>query len=117
MNIKGSIILGLLISIFVACNSTKKTAPVTKTEQPEEAVTYSNTIKSLVNKKCIGCHKGYEAAGSLNLETYNGVKNAAQNGTLLQRINDNYKPMPKAGLMSEKNRGLFKKWADGGYQE
>ena len=112
---KRTIILGISIITFAACSSTKETAPVAKESKVEEAVTYTNTIKSLVNKKCVGCHKGYGAAGDLSLESYEAVKNSAEKGTLLKRINDAEKPMPKAGLMSEKHRALFQKWADNNF--
>lgn len=101
------------VLILASCNTSKTTEVATE----EVPVTYTNTIKKLVTRKCVGCHKGYGAAGSLSLETYESVKRSAKDGELLKRINDVYKPMPKAGLMSEKNRGLFQKWADNAYAE
>ena len=107
------IILSLsLVVALASCHSSEKA------EQggvAEMSVTYENTIKGIVNKKCINCHRGYGAAGSLDLSTYASVKNATEKGSLLQRINDVYKPMPKAGLMSQKNRDLFQKWVDNNF--
>lgn len=101
------------ILILASCNTSKTTKVATE----EVPLTYNNTIKKLVSRKCVGCHKGYQPAGSLSLDTYLGVKNSAKEGTLLKRINDVDKPMPKAGLMSEKNRALFQKWANNAFAE
>ena len=116
MNIQKTVVLALASVAFIACNSTKESAPVAKETEKEEVVTYSNTIKSLVNRKCVGCHKIY-GSGGLSLVTYENVKDATEKGKLLKRINDEAKPMPKAGLMSEKNRQLFQKWAVSGYKK
>lgn len=109
-------ILFIAIAVFglVACKTTTKSSSITKVP---EMVTYTNTIQKLVRKKCVNCHQGYEAAGSLQLQTYAQVKAAAQNGTLLQRIEDVYKPMPKSGLMSQEKIDLFKKWVQNNYAE
>lgn len=113
---KKVLLLITIVSALWACNTTKSTAPVVTETKEDSGITYTNTIKKLVGSKCIGCHKGY-GAGGLNLETFENVKKSAQSGTLLERINDVYKPMPKAGLMSEKNRDLFKKWAANGFAQ
>lgn len=99
--------------LIVACKTTKKSEGTTT--KVEEAVSYSNAIKSVINKKCIYCHRGDQAARGLDLSTYEGVRAATETGTLLDRINNAEKPMPKAGLMSEKNRALFQKWVENNY--
>lgn len=107
-------ILAFIVVIigFTACNSSKETT-ITKEEIP---VTYNNSIKRIVLNKCIGCHRN-DGAGGLNLETYENVKMSAQNGSLMDRINNAERPMPKAGLMSQKNRDAFQKWLENGFAE
>ncbi len=109
---KKVVLIASLIFSLTACNSSK----VTEVSKEEVPVTYSNTIKRIVANKCVGCHKVY-GSGGLNLESYENVKNSAQNGHLLERINDEQRPMPKAGLMSQKNRDAFQKWKENGFAE
>ena len=108
---KKALIITIGVFTILGCNSSKE-SEISKEEVP---VTYSNTIKKIVGNKCIGCHKGY-GAGNLNLETYENVKLSAQKN-LLNRINDTDYPMPKSGLMSQKNRDAFQKWKDNGFAE
>jgi hypothetical protein len=52
-----------------------------------DEVTYTNTVKSIMDNNCISCHAATPINGAPNsLTTYENVKEAALNGGLLDRI-------------------------------
>ncbi len=63
-------------------------------------VTYSKTIKPILERECYDCHSGFSPDGGLDLEGYSGANIAATNtlrmeGNLLYRIkNDSIPRMP-----------------------
>lgn len=101
----------LVMIILLACNNTKRS----KSEIKE--ITYQNTIQKIVKRKCTFCHRGNNAPNGLVLTSYAEVRAVTERGVLMQRINDAENPMPKSGLMSEKNRDAFKKWMENGYKQ
>ena len=60
-------------------------------------ITYSNDVLPIINTKCTGCHSGTAPAGNINLETYDDIVAAANNGSLMGTIRheSNWSPMPK----------------------
>lgn len=81
------------------------------------SITYQTHISPIISNSCIGCHGGTNPEANLLLETYNQVRNSAENGTLIQRINDAVNPMPSSGLLPVQTRLLFDEWAQNGYLE
>ena len=80
-------------------------------------VTYQTHISKVISNSCISCHGGSNPQGNLLLESYTQVRNAAENGTLIQRINDAADPMPTSGLLPAQTRALFDEWVQNGYLE
>ena len=62
-------------------------------------VTYSGSVKPVIDASSIGCHSGSAPCGNISLANYNDIVVAAQNGSLLGTIrHDNgWSPMPKNG--------------------
>lgn len=62
-------------------------------------VTFSGRIQPLINKLCVNCHSGTAPQGGVSLKTYNDVRTAALNQSLLGSIqhSSGYSPMPKGG--------------------
>jgi mono/diheme cytochrome c family protein len=55
-----------------------------------DEVTYTNTVKSIMDNNCISCHAATPINGAPNsLTTYENVKEAVLNGGLLDRISRN----------------------------
>lgn len=77
-------------------------------------VTYSSTIKSLLNSYgCLGCHIGSNPPGGINLETYANVKTMADNGRLYGAISHSpgFRPMPDgAAQMNSCDINKVKAW-------
>jgi hypothetical protein len=81
-------------------------------------VTYSSTIKSLLNNySCLGCHLGINPPGGINLETYANVKSMVDNGRLYGAVTHaaGFKPMPDGGpKMNSCDINKIKAWIDAG---
>lgn len=62
-------------------------------------VTYTLTIKPLMDLKCNGCHSGSTPSANLNLTLYSALKSIALNGKLMGVIShqNGFSPMPKGG--------------------
>lgn len=74
-----------LLAILSSCseNSTDDLVDVTL----PVTVTYSNSIKPIIDNNCISCHNSPPVAGApMTLLTYENVKDAIQNRGLLDRI-------------------------------
>ena len=60
-------------------------------------VTYTNTVKSIIDNNCIMCHAATPINGApMSLTTYENVKEAVQNRGLLDRIS---RPQGSPGMM------------------
>ena len=80
-------------------------------------VTYSGTIKPLLENNCIGCHGGSTPQGGINLSTHTSVQILAKNGRLHGTISwaPGYSPMPLGGQkLSQCNIDKVKAWVDAG---
>jgi len=83
-------------------------------------VTFTATVKPILQSYCLGCHSTSAAAGSGNsirLENYNDLKTYVTNGKLYGAMNHaaGYSPMPKGGgKLDNCTLQKIKKWIDDG---
>jgi hypothetical protein len=82
-------------------------------------VTYSGTIKSIVQTNCntSGCHDAVTASAGYDFTTYDGLKGAADDGSLYGSItyDSNWSAMPKNGNKLDKcSITKIKIWIDAG---
>ena len=73
-------------------------------------------IKSIIDNNCLSCHS-VAGAEFPTMETYIQVKEAAENGDMICRI-DNQScgaVMPQSGRMSQPTINTIKKWVANGY--
>ena len=104
----------LTVMLMVSCS----TAEIPLVEVPDGVtVTYDKDIQPIVFNSCLTCHSSVNPAAGLTLETYVQVRTSAENGNLIQRINDAASPMPLSGLLPADQRALFDKWVTDGYLE
>lgn len=84
----------------------------------ENIFTFSGAVSPIMNNYCKGCHTTPNGSGGINLDTYNGVKLAAQtNNKLLGSINHltGYSTMPKnQNKLSDCQILQIQKWYDNG---
>jgi hypothetical protein len=111
--------LTLLSLILIAMSSCSQGyIPIAEQQQvPSGPINYQRDIRPVIASRCISCHGGSNPEAGLLLETYIDVRNSAESGSLIQRINDPANPMPSSGLMPVSTRALFDQWRADGYLE
>ena len=62
-------------------------------------VTFSASVKPILQNSCQGCHSGASPSAGIDLSTHAGVQTVALNGRLYGAVNHvtGYKPMPQGG--------------------
>jgi hypothetical protein len=83
-------------------------------------VTYTVTLKPILQTYCVGCHSNSNPSFGVNLSTYAGVVAVANTGQLMGAIrhDQGYFPMPKGGnMLSPCNIDLFQIWINNGKPE
>jgi len=94
--------------------------PQTGTACDTTNVTYTATVKPILQSSCLGCHSTAAAPGSGNnirLENFNDLKTYVTNGKLYGAISHSagYSPMPKGGGKPDNcTLQKIKKWIDDG---
>lgn len=69
-------------------------------ECPTWDMSLANDIQPILsNNGCVGCHSATNGSGGVDLETYDGIKASADNGTLLGSVkwDGTASEMPKGG--------------------
>lgn len=73
--------------VFATLSCTNDSADDLIDIDPEVTVTYTNTVKSIIDNNCLFCHGATPSNGApMSLNTYDAVKNAVLNRGLLDRI-------------------------------
>lgn len=78
--------------------------------------TYTNNVKPIIENNCLACHSAV-AAELPTMETYAQVRDAAENGNMICRIDDQScgGVMPQTGRMPQNRINTIKKWVANGY--
>ena len=85
---KNTILISFLFlgTILVSSCSNDSSADLSGIDELDE-VTYTNTVKSIIDNNCIMCHAATPVNGApMSLTTYENVKQAVLNRGLLNRI-------------------------------
>jgi hypothetical protein len=80
-----------------------------------ENPTYTLNVKSIIDNNCLSCHSS--SGGEFpTMETYLQVKDVAQNGNMICRIDDQScgSVMPQSGRMPQTKINTIKKWTNNG---
>lgn len=81
-------------------------------------VTYTKSIRPIIQTNCLGCHSGGAAAsGGLDYTNHASLASVARDGRLTGVLNhvSGFSPMPKGGnKLSDCNLALIKKWVNAG---
>ncbi|MCT4665079.1 MAG: hypothetical protein N4A45_07590 [Flavobacteriales bacterium] len=101
--------------VLISLSCTKGIIPEDDQVVIEEKVTFEKHIKPVVFNRCLTCHGSVNPSANLTLETYDQNKVSAENGTLIERINDAQNPMPPNNLLPANTRALFNKWKQDGF--
>jgi hypothetical protein len=111
-------ILKIIIVSMVACFIGFSCESSTYEEITAEVTnpSYTANIKSIIDNNCLSCHS-VAGAEFPTMETYIQVKEAAENGNMICRI-DNQScgaVMPQSGRMPQPTINTIKKWVANGY--
>jgi hypothetical protein len=79
-------------------------------------VTFSKTIKPLLETNCVGCHKTGSVSGGVLLDSYANVKAYVDNKKMWGAMNylSGYSAMPPSQKLSDCQLSVVKKWIDKG---
>ncbi|WP_310558347.1 hypothetical protein [Flavobacterium sp.] len=110
--LKISIILAVTSYVWFSCDSATYDEISGKVANP----TYKANVKAIIDNNCLSCHS---TAGAQypTMETYLEVREAAETGSMICRIDDQScgSVMPQSGRMPQANINTIKKWAANGY--
>lgn len=113
-NMKKIFYFSIIAILLINCT----TAEIPLVDIPtDRTITYSQDIEAIIFNNCLTCHSSVNPRNGLILETYTQVKNSAQSGSLISRMNDAANPMPQAGLLTADKRALIDKWKADGFLE
>ncbi len=95
MKLQKLLIFFMMIFLLVSC--TNDSDSDINDNQVPASITYTNSIKSIIDANCISCHGTSPTNGaSISLKTYQNVKDAELNFGLILRIS---KAQGAAGMM------------------
>lgn len=114
-----SIIFFILISVFFVACKKEELPPETDSSLPQTE-TY-NSIKSIVEVNCLGCHSSSQNAYIPDYTTYSNIKDYLDqaNNTFVDRLNsdDEFYRMPPSGSMSQNDIDKLISWINDGYPQ
>lgn len=104
------------VAMFVSCSSDSAddgdpTPPVNKD------VTYAKNVKPIIDGTCIRCHSNPPVnSAPMSLTTYDNVKQAVTDRSLIARVEDGSMPPDGSDLTSTQIKTI-KDWEAGGFKE
>ncbi len=115
--IQSTLVLSMSLLLF-SCSSSEISDPTPVDPPSEEKTTYDKDVKTLINNSCAtsACHDADNPAAGLPLTNYNQVRNAAETGNLINRINSSSNPMPPSG-QNNTVISIIDQWKNDGYLE
>ena len=109
---------GLALLMLGACKKEELPAPDSTPVPQTESY---NTIKSIVEVNCLGCHSSSQNAYIPDYTTYSNIKNYLDqaNNTLVDRLNsdEEFYKMPPSGNLDESDKSKLISWINDGYPE
>ena len=109
-----------VLIIFSSCTSVSEDDLLDPVILPQ-LTTYNDNVKQIISANCVTCHNSSpNAFGPFPLETYDEVKDEAQNGDLLTRIqlpDGDPSIMPATGKMPQNTIDIILAWANDGFPE
>ena len=102
------------------------TANCTTTETPLEEdpapittlVKYNTDVKPIIDSNCLNCHgTATPRIGGIPLFNYTQVREEAEFGSLINRMNSTINPMPQSGILSADKLAIIDQWKADGFLE
>lgn len=118
-----SCILGVVTLMHCSKSTTEDISAVNETPKDTTTVskiTYKSHVKAIIDNSCISCHGASDPDAGLPLVSYAQVKQSAEKGSLIARMNDDNDPMPTidaGGKLPQATLNLIDKWKADGFLE
>ena len=112
---KYTFLIILILSLFVlpGCYYDTEEELYGATACDTTQVTYSLSVKPIIDSNCNSCHSTSSAQGGVILDTHSSLKGYADSGKLLGAIRHepSYSPMPKGGSkLNQCSIATIEKW-------
>ncbi len=90
--------------------------PVSETTCDSLNVTYSVSVKDIMNNYCIGCHNASTASGGATLDSYSSILPWVQSGQLMGDVKQlsGFISMPPGSKLSDCDIAKLQKWVNDG---
>lgn len=114
------IVAALSVSIITVSSCEKAVEPAPAQDCSTSPKTYTKNVKSIMDTYCKVCHQPGGSYASIPLTSYAEVKNATQNGKLLNSIKHDgtASAMPQGGnKLSDADIAIVQCWVDSNYPE
>jgi cytochrome c5 len=116
---KALLALGFISLIFSGCyyDNEEDLYPFYENNCDTTAVSYSLTVRTVLDASCVSCHQPSNPSGNVLLDTYQNVKTNADNGRLWGSINHDpgFVAMPQGGgSLSNCSLAQIKAWINSG---
>ncbi len=107
-----------LSALFLLGCSNDSPSDLIEEQNPNVAITYDNTIQSIINNNCLGCHSNPPQNGApFPLVNFDQVFSRADNGQLLRSISRQTgepRAMPPSGRLPQATIDLVEQWIEEG---
>jgi hypothetical protein len=119
-NLKTMLILAIVFMSGCYYDSEEKLYPQLSTTCDLTNVTFTGTIKPILQASCLSCHSNSQAAnsgGGIKLENYADFQTIAKSGRLMGAVKheNGFEPMPQGGgKLIDCEISQLQKWIDNG---
>jgi mono/diheme cytochrome c family protein len=108
--------LGLIV-LLTSCSNSSDDDTNPYMDPPDNTVTYTNSVRAIINGNCIGCHGNPTTNNApMSLTTYDNVKEAVQNRNLIGLVENGTMPLTGSRLSTSQVTAI-KNWQAGGFLE
>ncbi len=109
--------IGMVLFLYNCTTNTIDEGSIEDLPPIVETITYDDDVAPIITTNCVGCHSGPNANAGLQLTSYANVRAAAEQGNLVNRINNGANPMPPTGILPPETRQIIDQWIADGYLE
>lgn len=111
LRIAGSLLLAITLTLGSCEKSVGKLPP--KVVTLCDTITYTKTIRPMINKDCVSCHDANSSYGDFT--SFAGLKQKIDNGSFKNRVFDSpANPMPQGAMYTQDKLDIIKCWLDKG---
>ena len=111
----------LMVSLFCLFAAKCTTTEIPLEEDPAPITTlvkYNTDVKTIIDNNCLNCHgTATPRIGGIPLFNYSQVREEAEFGTLINRMNSTINPMPQSGILSAEKLAIIDQWKADGFLE